>query len=49
MTVEDSGNPPLKFEKSLSVNITNVNEAPTDITLSNNKVTGLLSYSQLSL
>ncbi|XP_041351068.1 protocadherin Fat 4-like [Gigantopelta aegis] len=38
VTVEDSGNPPLKFQKTLSVKVTNVNEAPTDITLNNNKV-----------
>ena len=34
----DSGNPPKSFTGTLLINVTDVNEAPTNITLSNDKV-----------
>ena len=36
--VTDTGTPPLSFEKDVVISITDVNEPPTDVKLSINKV-----------
>ena len=36
--VTDTGTPPLSFEKDVVISVTDVNEPPTDVKLSINKV-----------
>ena len=46
----DSGNPPLSVDKIVQIQVTDVNEAPYDITLSNNEVaenTGIVTVGRL--
>jgi hypothetical protein len=38
LTAEDSGTPPMSHDKTIIINIVNVNEAPSDIQITNNVV-----------